>query len=149
MSELPEVVSCFTGAYEHALDAKGRVTLPSMMRRHFGTTVKVVLDPLKKNSVFVFRPEDYVAWMDRFFDGLQVDPRSPKAVALQKFLTRFAAEADIDNAGRISIDANLRRIAGLEKDVSVIGCRDHLQIMSREQANAEDEDLLAMDFSSM
>lgn len=148
VGESSEEVFCFTGAYEHTLDAKGRVTLPSMMRRHFSTTVKVVLDPLGKDSVLVFRPEDYVSWMRRYFDGKPVDPRSVKAVQLQKFMTRYAAETDIDNAGRISIDATLRRIASLEKDVTIIGCGDHLQIMNREKADAEDDVLLTLDFST-
>ena len=134
----------FTGTFEHSLDAKGRVSLPSKVRRSLPETVKVVLS-LDKASVYVFDPKAYKAWFDSFFpNGL--NPRSTQDVMLQKRLMGFAEDADIDSAGRIGISAKLRSLVGLEKDVTIIGCGDHLEIVDRAKYSAVEDDLLAMDF---
>ena len=61
-----ELEPCFTGTFEHTLDAKGRVSLPSKVRRSLPQTVKTVLG-LQNDSVLVFDPKAYKAWVDGFF----------------------------------------------------------------------------------
>ena len=139
-----EPVPDFTGTFEHTLDAKGRVSLPAKIRRCLPSTVKTVL-ALDKGSVLVFSPRDYKAWVESFFpDGY--NPRSQKDVMLQKRLRAFADDADIDSAGRIGISSRLREIVGLERDVTLLGCGDHLEIGDRAKAKALEDELLGMDF---
>ena len=135
----------FTGSYEHTLDPKGRVSLPAKIRRSLPSTVKTVLS-LDGQSVWVFSPEAYVQWYAIFFENGIVNSRSAEQVNLSRRLSKYAMDADIDAAGRISIDARLRQLCGLEKDVTIIGSNDHLEIMERAKANALDDDLLSMDF---
>ena len=135
---------CFTGMFEHTLDAKGRVSLPSKIRRFLPQTVKVVLS-LDKGSVYVFSPQAYKAWFNSFFPN-GMNPLSNRDVMLQKRLMSFAEDADIDSAGRIGISAKLRGIVGLDKDVTIVGCDDHLEIVDRTKYAAVEDDLLAMNF---
>ena len=65
---------------------------------------------------------------------------------LKERLTAFAEDADIDSAGRIGISARLRSIVGLEKDVTIIGCDDHLKIEDRAKSVLNEDELLAMTF---
>lgn len=139
-----ELDPCFTGTFEHTLDAKGRVSLPSKVRRFLPPTVKTVLS-LDKGSVYVFSPKAYKAWFDSFFPN-GVNPRSNQDVKLQQRLRAFSEDADIDSAGRIGISAKLRGIVGLDKDVTIIGCGDHLEIVDRAKFSAVEDELLAMDF---
>ena len=133
-----------SGTYEHTLDAKGRVSLPSKIRRLLPQTVKTVLD-VDNASVLVFSPKAYKAWVEGFFpDGF--NPRSASHVKLKQRLLAFAEDADIDSAGRIGISAKLRSIVGLEKDVTIIGWDDHLKIVDRAKNSAFEDELLAMDF---
>ena len=134
-----ELEPCFTGTFEHTLDAKGRVSLPSKVRRSLPQTVKTVLG-LQNDSVLVFDPKAYKAWVDGF------NPRSLSDVMLKERLTAFAEDADIDSAGRIGISARLRSIVGLEKDVTIIGCDDHLKIEDRAKSVLNEDELLAMTF---
>ncbi len=136
--------ACFTGVFDHTLDEKGRVSLPAKIRKSLPKTLKTVLS-LDKESVYVFSPKAYRAWVDKFFPN-GMDPLSRKDVALKRRLTAFAPETDIDSAGRISIDARLREICGLEKDVTIIGCGEYLEIVDREKYRAQEEDNLDMDF---
>lgn len=140
-----ELEPCFTGTFEHTLDAKGRVSLPSKIRKSLPETVKTVL-ALDKGSVYVFSPKAYKAWFQSFFPDGRVNPRSVQDVKLQQRLMAYSEDADIDSAGRIGISAKLRGIVGLEKDVTIIGCGDHLEIVDRAKFAAVEDDLLAMDF---
>ncbi len=136
--------TCFTGVAEHTLDAKGRVSLPAKTRRYLPDTVKCVLS-LDKASVYVFAPAAYDAWFKSFFrEGF--NPRSARDVQLRARLLAFTEEADIDASGRIGISSKLRGIAGLEKEVAIIGGGDHLEICDRAAYQRAEQDLLAMDF---
>ena len=139
-----ELEPCFTGTFEHTLDAKGRVSLPSKVRRSLPQTVKTVLG-LQNDSVLVFDPKAYKAWVDGFFPN-GFNPRSLSDVKLKERLTAFAEDADIDSAGRIGISARLRSIVGREKDVTIIGCDDHLKIEDRAKSVLNEDELLAMTF---
>lgn len=140
-----ELDPCFTGMFEHTLDAKGRVSLPAKIRKSLPETVKTVL-ALDKGSIYVFSPKAYRAWFESFFENGRVNPRSMQEIKLQQRLMGYSEDSDIDSAGRIGISAKLRGLAGLEKDVTIIGCGDHLEIVDREKFAAAEEDLLAMDF---
>ncbi len=135
---------CFTGTFEHTLDPKGRVSLPAKIRKDLPQTVKTVLS-LDKKAVYVFDPKAYKAWFDSFFPN-GVNPRSTQDVKLQQRLMAFSEDSDIDSAGRIGISSKLRSLVGLEKDVTILGCGDHLEIVDRERFAAVELDLLAMDF---
>lgn len=139
-----ELDPCFTGTFEHTLDAKGRVSLPSKIRRSLPQTVKTVLS-LDKGSVYVFSPKAYKAWVESFFPN-GMNPKSVADVRLKQRLMAFSEDADIDSAGRIGISAKLRSIVGLEKDVTITGCDDHLEIVDRAKFSALEDELLAMDF---
>ena len=138
---------CFTGMYDHTLDAKGRVSLPAEFRHLIlreTQTVKTVLS-LDKGSVYVFTPQAYKAWFDSFFaDGF--NPRSTRDVKLKMRLMAFAEDSKIDSAGRIGISARLRELVGLEKDVTIVGCDDHLEIVDSAKFEAIEDELLDMDF---
>ena len=51
-----------------------------------------------------------------------------KSRDIQRFLFSAAAEVQPDSHGRILLPANLRRHAHLEKDVTIIGSRNHAEI---------------------
>lgn len=139
-----ELEPCFTGMFEHTLDAKGRVSLPSKIRRHLPATVKTALS-LTNDSILVFDPKAYKVWFDRFFPN-GYNPQSNSDVKLRQRLMYFSEDADIDSAGRIGISAKLRSIVGLEKDVTITGCGDYLEIVDRARFSALEDELLAMDF---
>jgi MraZ protein len=139
-----ELEPCFTGMYEHTLDAKGRVSLPSKVRKQLPSTVKTVLS-LDKKAIYVFSPKAYRAWFDSFFPN-GMNPRSTEHVKLKMRLMAFSEDSDIDSAGRLGISAKLRGIVGLDRDVTILGCDDHLEIVDRAAFAAIEGDLLDMDF---
>ncbi len=144
MGHEDEMEPCFTGMFEHTLDPKGRVSLPAKIRKYLPQTVKTVLS-LDKGAVYVFSPEAYKAWFDGFFPN-GFNPRSNEDVKLKLRLMGYSEDSDIDSAGRIGISSKLRDLVGLDKDVTIIGCGDYLEIVDRAKFSSLEDELLAMDF---
>lgn len=113
----------FLGDHQHTLDAKGRVSLPAKFRARL--TGSIVVSKGLDNALYVYPVEEY----DRFIDGLLSKSEfDPKLRQVRRFFTSGAVETEFDSAGRISLPAQLREWANLEKDVAVIGMGDRIEL---------------------
>lgn len=121
----------FTGNYDHTLDAKGRVSLPAKFRRNLPVELKIVP---KGQTVMIFTFEGFRAYVDSVRTKLadMVEGREAAISAAQFALTSSAEDAEIDSAGRISISSKMRQNVGLEKEVSIVGAVDHIELMNRD-----------------
>ncbi|MGI6217778.1 MAG: division/cell wall cluster transcriptional repressor MraZ [Coriobacteriales bacterium] len=123
------------GEYEHTMDEKGRVSLPSRFRKELPKTV--VLAPGPNGQLNVFSQEGFANWTKSLFErdgGYNVN--SAKHTKERQFYNSSASTVDIDNAGRVSISPKLRKFAGLEKDVVVTGDEDHACIWDKDRWEA-------------
>lgn len=109
----------FYGSFEHTLDTKGRVALPSSFR--------ALLKPEDENSVVItnFITEgvrcldgfSMTAWRD-FEKKLRERGRfNPSVRKLETFYFSRAAVCVCDSNGRINIPMHLREYAGIEKEL--------------------------------
>ncbi len=110
-----------SGEYQHNMDAKGRVTIPSKFREDLGDKFYVCkgLD----GCLFVLSTGQW----DRFVEKLSALPMA-QAKGVQRYFFSGAAEVEPDKQGRILLPQNLRTHAGLEKDVTVIGTGERAEI---------------------
>ena len=118
----------FMGEYNHTIDAKGRLIVPSKFRESLGDTFVVTkgLD----GCLFVF---DNNEW-NVFEEKLKSLPLTNKdARKFVRFFLAGAAEAEVDKQGRILIPNVLREFAGLSKDVVLIGVASRIEIWSKER----------------
>ena len=132
----------FMGEYNHTIDAKGRLIIPSKFRETGGDTFVVTkgLD----GCLFVY---DNVEW-NVFEEKLKSLPITNKdARAFARFFLAGAAEVEVDKQGRILIPNVLRDFAELNKDVVLIGVASRIEIWSKERfegmATYEDMDEIA------
>ncbi len=132
----------FMGEYNHTIDAKGRLIIPSKFREVLGDTFVVTkgLD----GCLFVFDNEEWAA----FEEKLKALPLTNKdARKFVRFFLAGAAEAEADRQGRILVPNVLREFAQLEKDVVLIGVASRIEIWSRERfegtASYDDMDEIA------
>lgn len=118
----------YTGEFRHTVDSKGRLSLPAIHRR--ALPPQVVISKGFDDTLFVFSPEDYEAWLTSLvpYDDLDEDIR-----AFYRWLTAGATTVELDSAGRVSISALLRKHASLDKDVVVLGNRDRIEIWDAER----------------
>lgn len=132
----------FMGEYNHTIDAKGRLIIPSKFREILGDTFVVTkgLD----GCLFVYDNEEW----KRFEEKLRTLPITNKeARQFVRFFLAGATEAEVDKQGRILIPNVLREFAGLTKDVVLVGVGSRIEIWSRERfedtASFEDMDEIA------
>ena len=128
----------FHGTFEHTLDAKNRLTMPSKFRSALAGKVFLVKGAETCLSVY---PEDpYTAMTSAALAGL--NPLSGQARELSRFFYSNAMEVELDGAGRIMLPARFMEHAGItSREVVVAGAGDCLELWDRATWESYDSDL--------
>jgi len=126
----------YKGKYNHTIDAKGRLIIPSKFRDALGD--EFVISMGMDGCLFAF---DEQGWQS-FEQSLNDMPMNKKDIRnLTRFFLAGAADVEVDKQGRILIPAELREFAGLEKDVTLIGVGARIEIWSKDRWEAESSEL--------
>ena len=120
------------GEYQHNMDLKGRVTIPSKFREDLGD--KFYVSRGLDGCLFVLSCEQW----ERLVEKVSAIPMA-QGKAIQRYFFSGAAEVEPDKQGRVLIPQNLRDHAGLEKDVTVIGAATRAEIWDTARWNAYNE----------
>ena len=121
-----------TGTYEHNIDAKGRLAIPSKLRDELGSVFYLAMGV---DACLAVYPQS--TW-DRFTEKFASLPMSQSKKMRSLFAN--AARCELDSQGRIVIPQKLKKYAGIEKDVVIIGVHDRAEIWSAETWNAREEE---------
>ena len=116
----------FLGEYQHSLDAKGRIILPSKFRGLLadGCVLTRGLD----KCLAVYPPQEWESVSARLRESSQSNRQ------VRDFLRIWyasAVEEEPDKQGRITVPEHLREYAGLEREVTVTGRGEFAEIWSR------------------
>jgi MraZ protein len=134
----------FRGTFEHALDAKHRLTVPSKFRAALAAGVVLAasheVTEGSARSVSIWTPEAYEAFAAQTLSGL--NPLAPKYRELSRFLFNSSFDAELDSANRLMIPPPLMRYANLDKDVIVAGSGECIEVWDRTAYDAYREDVL-------
>ncbi len=128
----------FHGTFEHSLDAKNRLTVPSKFRAALSGTVFLVrgADP----CISVYPEAVYAAQAQQSLAGL--NPMSAQAKRLQRFFYAKADDLELDGAGRITLAAKHLEHAGVKgREVVIAGAGNSLEIWDRATWESYDADL--------
>lgn len=122
------VMTMFMGQYNHTIDTKGRVIIPSKFRDKLGGTF-VVTKGLDE-CLYGYSQEDW----DELAQKIAALPiTNPASRKFTRFFVGSAAECEFDKQGRILIPASLREYAGLSKDVVLVGAAGKIEIWSKDK----------------
>lgn len=117
----------FIGEYQHTIDLKGRVTLPTKFREELGE--KFVVTKGLDNCLFVYPNEE---WQNLEQKLRTLPLTSKEARAFIRFFFAGATECEVDKQGRILIPSNLREHAALDKDLVIIGVSTRVEIWDKD-----------------
>ncbi|MBE5961506.1 MAG: division/cell wall cluster transcriptional repressor MraZ [Lachnospiraceae bacterium] len=117
----------FMGEYNHTIDAKGRIIIPSKFRDDLGDHFVVTLG--LDGCLFLYPNDEW----ENFVAGLKNLPGNREARQLQRYFMAGAADCEVDKQGRILIPNKLREHANLEKDVVFVGVLSKIEIWSKER----------------
>ena len=135
----------FLGTYEPRLDDKGRLILPAKYREQLQGGL--VMTRGQKHCLYVFPMAEFETMQEQL---RQAPLASKEARSYLRVFLSGALDEVPDKQGRITIPANLRTYAGLDRDLSVIGTGNRIEIwdqtawnqylMDQESAFADRED---------
>lgn len=119
----------FIGEFNHTIDPKNRAIVPAKFREGLGESF--VLTAGADDCLYLC---PYPVW-DEFVEGLRNLPFTKETREFQRYFTQNAADVEVDKQGRIVIPANLKALAGIDKDVVFVGVIGKIELWAKEKIN--------------
>ncbi|MCU0677803.1 MAG: division/cell wall cluster transcriptional repressor MraZ [Myxococcota bacterium] len=125
----------FRGRYEHAIDGKGRTSLPSRFRDVLASEgeSKLVITSGLEPCLVAYPMREWLAFEERLSKLPQFDP---SVTMLRRIYVSGAVECDFDKMGRVLVPPTLRKHAGLEREVTWAGMGKHVELWATERFDA-------------
>jgi MraZ protein len=131
----------FLGQFDHSLDAKQRLAIPAELRE--------VLKPKVHGEAFVAAPGlngSLWLWPELTFEALSSTlggsiVGDEDLQEFERLVFSQAARVPLDTAGRVRIPDRLLSAYGLSGSVTILGVRDHLELLTPEAWRAAQERL--------
>ena len=117
----------FMGEYNHSIDAKGRIIVPSKFREKLGD--RFIVTKGLDGCLWVFSTTEWETFSEKL-TSLPVARRDARNFS--RFFLAGATEAETDKMGRILLPQVLREYAKLEKDAVLIGAGTRVEIWNKE-----------------
>ncbi|WP_139904232.1 division/cell wall cluster transcriptional repressor MraZ [Clostridium thermarum] len=116
----------FIGEYQHAIDNKNRMIIPSKFREELGNSF--VLTKGLDGCLYAYTMNEWKNMEDKLKN---LPLTSKDARAFVRFFFSGANEVEIDKQGRALIPQNLLEYAGIEKEIVSIGVSTRIEIWSK------------------
>ena len=118
----------FMSQYEHTIDPKGRMTIPVKYRELLGDGA-VVTKGFEQNLIVM---------TNETFEGIkkriqEMSYTQPAVRQLQRQIFGFAEQVTLDKLGRILLPSFLRKTAGLDESVIIVGANSIFEVWSPER----------------
>lgn len=121
----------FFGSFEHTLDDKNRLLIPSRLRGQVGSKLFIMKGYEGSLSIY---PE---AEFEKYLTKLESLPFESKISRdIERISLSSVFELEVDKANRIQIPTALINKYGITKDVVVVGVLNHIEVWSLEKWNA-------------
>ena len=126
------MTTLFRGRYEHAIDKKGRTSLPARFRDVLASqsdqrlVVTSALDP----CLVCYPMSEWLSFEARLAELPQFDPN---VAMLRRIVVSGAVECELDKMGRILVPATLRKHAGLDREALWTGMGRHVELWAKER----------------
>ena len=121
----------FRGATKVALDAKGRMAIPTRYRERLAARCdgEMVITVDKDHCLLIYPLPD---WEELERKLVRLPSMHKVARRIVRIMVGYATEVDIDRSGRILVSRELRDFAGLDKQAVLIGQGNKLELWDEE-----------------
>ncbi len=116
------------GSFEHSIDDKGRLIIPSKIRNKLGELVYVSKG--FEGCLEIRHPEKFEQWSTEILSSSNTNSSTR---LLMREIFANAAEVDFDSVGRIKVPNNLLQNVGITKNVIILGLGNKLEIWDKEK----------------
>ena len=114
----------FVGEYQHTLDTKNRIFIPAKLRDELGEHFYITRK-MNKSCLAVYSSAE----MDRISERINQFPDS-EVSEIKEFLFSKTIYATPDTNGRVVLPPSLLGYAKIDKNATIVGAGNHLQIWS-------------------
>lgn len=118
----------FMGEFQHTIDAKGRLIVPSKLRDGLGE--KFVVTRGLDGCLFGYPESEWTKLEEKLSQMPLANSQARKFVRL---FYSAATECEVDKQGRINIPNTLRTFAGLQKNCVITGVSNRIEIWDEEK----------------
>lgn len=132
----------FMGEYNHAIDSKNRIIIPSKFREKLGE--RFVMTKGLDGCLYIYTLEEWEALEQKL---KQLPLTNKDARAFVRFFFSGASEIELDKQGRALIPQNLIEYAEVKKEIVSIGVLTRIEVWSKEKW--EDYNGSNMDFDEI
>lgn len=130
----------FSGSFDHSLDGKGRVIIPSSFREALGEDFTITINPTK-TAVAIYPREVWDAQLEKLS---HINPMDKTGLKYERYLMSVSFSGNnMDAQGRVLIPAKLRGKIGLTRDIVFVGLNHYIEIWDAEvyaQVEAQTEE---------
>ncbi|MGA2294357.1 MAG: division/cell wall cluster transcriptional repressor MraZ [Acidimicrobiales bacterium] len=114
----------FVGQFQHTLDAKGRLILPSKFRAEYERGGH--LSPNTDGCVALWTPGEFTRQAEERLQ--QARSGGADELRLARYWAANSSDAEFDKQGRFALPASIRDYAHLNGDVLIVGSLDHIEL---------------------
>jgi MraZ protein len=120
-------VSSFKGSYDYSVDNKGRINIPSRLRKYISPEANdtFVITRGYEQCLYVYPLDE---WNKVEENIRQLSSTNPKHRFFMRTLLERATESQLDGQFRITIPKELLQFAGIENEVFIIGVLEHIEV---------------------
>lgn len=122
----------FVGTYEQTVDAKNRLSVPFPIRSKMNVDADgrgFYVLPGQRPGTLALYPERYFEQTRRLIPPPEA--LSDELIAWRQFELAHCFLLDPDDQGRVLLPQKLLTLAGIPREVTLIGVQDHLEIWNR------------------
>ena len=119
----------FRGHFDYSLDAKNRLNVPPKFRAAFsdGVVLAKGLEP----CIWLWPPGAFDRFTHQVLGAL--NPVSAERRKLTRYVAGNSFDAELDAAGRVTLNPALLEHAGIDREVVVVGVLDYLEVWARDR----------------
>ncbi len=132
------------GGFDHKIDKKGRVFIPSAFREELGESFIICKGIYGKRCLCVYSKDEWKNLVEK----IGTLPGT-KSSTVKRFLYDGAFNVDFDTQGRILVPPALREYAQFDTEVHIIGMDTNLEIWDANQWSEESENNTLESISSV
>ena len=122
------------GGYDHKIDKKGRVFIPSAFREELGESFIICKGIYGKCCLCVYSKDEWKNLVEK----IGTLPGT-KSSTVKRFLYDGAFNVEFDTQGRILVPPALREYASFDSEVHIIGMDTNLEIWDAAKWSEENE----------
>ena len=131
-----------TGKYTHSLDAKNRLIIPARLKEQLGDTITVLRG--SDQCLTLYSAEEWQNYVKKISEV-----STTKIRGLARYLYSNSQEVQPDSQGRVMLQPDMIRFAGITTNVITVGCGKYAEIWAEEVWNEKNLDEAPEDYTEL